>query len=60
MVQEILNFEEFIVFVIQVHIIPQNIFLMQNKIFNFPTKIKKLLRKIKNSCHFFFLTLIGK
>ena len=42
MVQEILNLEEFIVFVIQVHIIPQNIFLMQNEIFiSFPTKIKK-------------------
>ena len=41
MFQEMLKSEEFIEFIIQVHIIPQNIFLMQNKIFiSFPTKIK--------------------
>ena len=42
MFQEMLNLEEIFIFVIQVHITSQNIFLMQNKIFiSFPTKIKK-------------------
>ena len=41
MFHEMLRLVEIIAFVIQVHIIPQNIFLMQNKIFiSFPTKIK--------------------
>ena len=49
MFQEMLKLEEFIIFAIQVHIVPQNKILMQNIIF-----ISTLLRKIKNSYQFFF------
>ena len=38
---EVLNKEEFIAFVLEAHIISQNIFSIQKKIFiSFPTKIK--------------------
>ena len=49
MFQEMLKLEEFIIFAIQVHIVPQNKILMQNIIF-----ISTLLRKIKNSYQIFF------
>ena len=40
--------QEFIVVVIQVHMIPQNIFLMQNKIsISFPRKIKNTSKENK-------------
>ena len=56
MFQEILKLEEYSAFVIQVHIIPQNIFLMQNTIFiSLPTKIKKPFTGNKNSNQIFFL-----
>ena len=41
MFQEMLKSEEILLYVIQVHIISQNSFLIQNKIFiSFPTTIK--------------------
>ena len=44
-----LNLEEIFILVIQVHIISQNIFLMQDKIFiSFPTKIKNTITENKN------------
>ena len=48
MFQEMLKVKEFTVFVIQMYIIPQNNFLMQNQIFiSFPTKIKNTFTKNK-------------
>ena len=61
MFQEMLNLEEILILVIQVHIISQNIFLMQDKIFiSFPTKIKNTITENKNfvSNFLFFSTLI--
>ena len=55
MFQEMLKSEEFIEIIIQVHIIPQNIFLMQNKIFiSFPTKIKNTTTENKKCISIFF------
>ena len=48
MFQEMLNLVEIFIFVIQVHVISQNIFLMQNEIFmSFPTKIKNTFTENK-------------
>ena len=56
MFQEVLNKEEFIAFVLEAHIISQNIFSIQKKIFiSFPTKIKNTHTENKKfTVKFFF------
>ena len=55
MFQEVLKSEEFIVFIIQGHVVVQNSFSMQNKIIiSFPTKIKNTSTENKIFISIFF------
>ena len=61
MFQEMLKMVDIFIFVIQVHITPQNLFLIQNKVsISFPTKIKNTPTENKKFASIFFFSNFGR